>query len=476
MPIPFGLSQVNQAQGLSWGDVGSAEQDAVYFNGGQFIIDARNGLFFPGAAGITNLIDKGGQVFNVKAYGVKGNPSTDDSAAIQAAINAAGVNGGIVYFPPGTYFINAGLTISSPNVMLQGAGANTSVIIVGSVVMAAMLTCTATRQTIRDLQLSGNTFAVNCIQVGANASSHKIQNCRLVNSSGAPVSYTATDGSNSFTVIDGCSLEPNTPTTTVGVQFDSSAPASGNNRWLINSFAPGGIICDVAQVNELMMYGNMCSQIQFSSQSATKVQCNNNRITGQTVGSLGPGVSLMGNYSQFMNNMMSTGPITITNGATHWEVSGNRGMHVTDSNSTLASNTILDGYEDGTTTYVLPANVQVIGSNARIGYGTSAGGAITQQTNKSTGVTLNTPCGQITMNNAALNSATSVGFTLTNSVIAATDVVFVSIASAATANSYAVTVDAVAGGSCHIQLRNVSGGSLSEAVVLNFVVIKAVSS
>ena len=76
----------------------------------------------------------------------------------------------------------------------------------------------------------------------------------------------------------------------------------------------------------------------------------------------------------------------------------------------------------------------------------------------------------------SLVTATSVGFTLTNSQVAATDVVLASIKSGATADSYTVTVDAVGAGSCRISLRNISAGSLSEAVVINFAVIKAVAA
>jgi hypothetical protein len=111
-----------------------------------------------------------------------------------------------------------------------------------------------------------------------------------------------------------------------------------------------------------------------------------------------------------------------------------------------------------------------------IGYATGAGGTVTQATSKSTGVTLNKVCGAITMNAAALLATTSVGFTLTNSAIAASDVVVVAIKSGATADSYELAVDATAAGSCRISLRNVSLGSLSEAVVLSFIVIKAVTA
>jgi hypothetical protein len=115
-------------------------------------------------------------------------------------------------------------------------------------------------------------------------------------------------------------------------------------------------------------------------------------------------------------------------------------------------------------------------ASAGVGYRSGAGSTQTQSSNKSTGVTLNNVCGQITMASSALAATTSVSFTLTNSRIAATDVVIVNIASAATTNTYQLSVDAVAAGSCRIHLRNVSTTSRSEALVLNFAVIKAVAS
>lgn len=45
-------------------------------------------------------------VYNVKDYGAVGNGVTDDTTAIQAAVNAAGTPGGTVKFPPGTYLVS----------------------------------------------------------------------------------------------------------------------------------------------------------------------------------------------------------------------------------------------------------------------------------------------------------------------------------------------------------------------------------
>lgn len=112
-----------------------------------------------------------------------------------------------------------------------------------------------------------------------------------------------------------------------------------------------------------------------------------------------------------------------------------------------------------------------------VGYATGAGGVVTQLTSKATGVTLNKICGTITMDAATLTHQTPVAFTLTNSAIEATDVVAVSVKSGGTAGAYLVSAGAVAAGSCSITLFNCqTAGSLSEAVVLSFAVIKAVAA
>ncbi|MED5362915.1 MAG: hypothetical protein VX790_01910 [Bacteroidota bacterium] len=120
------------------------------------------------------------------------------------------------------------------------------------------------------------------------------------------------------------------------------------------------------------------------------------------------------------------------------------------------------------------ASIFEIGAGSLIG--PTDGGTVTQSTNKSTGVTLNTESGQITMNNAALADAAEVSFTVTNSKIAATDVVVACHGSAGTAGAYIVSANGIAAGSFKITVSNVSGGSLSEAIVINYVALKGASS
>ena len=111
----------------------------------------------------------------------------------------------------------------------------------------------------------------------------------------------------------------------------------------------------------------------------------------------------------------------------------------------------------------------------KAGYVTGEGGAVTQSTSKSTGVTLSKKCGQITMNAAALAANTTVTFTLTNTTIAATDIIVLNHVSGGTAGSYLLNAQA-GSGSASINVRNITSGSLSEAIVIGFAVIKAVTS
>ena len=115
---------------------------------------------------------------------------------------------------------------------------------------------------------------------------------------------------------------------------------------------------------------------------------------------------------------------------------------------------------------------QYLLSDEQIGYTAAAQGTVTQATDKSTAVTLNKPAGRITMNNASLATATNATFTLNNSFISANDTVILTISGGqATPGSYNVFANALAAGSVSISLRNISGGSLSEAVVINFAII-----
>lgn len=118
-------------------------------------------------------------------------------------------------------------------------------------------------------------------------------------------------------------------------------------------------------------------------------------------------------------------------------------------------------------------------ATAGVGYATGAGGAVTQATNRTTGVTINKVTGQITTNNASLGPELSAKFTVTNSTVAIGDVPLLAQQSGAVGVMTTVEVVAVAAGSFDISVMNgnaAAGVAETGAIIINFVVIKAVAA
>jgi hypothetical protein len=109
-------------------------------------------------------------------------------------------------------------------------------------------------------------------------------------------------------------------------------------------------------------------------------------------------------------------------------------------------------------------------SGDELGYTAEAQGTVTQLTDKATAVTLNRSMGRITTSNAALGATTSVTFTFNNSKLSPNDVIVLNV-NGGTTGAYNVYTSVLGSGSASITLRNITGGSLSEALVLNYAVI-----
>jgi hypothetical protein len=174
----------------------------------------------------------------------------------------------------------------------------------------------------------------------------------------------------------------------------------------------------------------------------------------------------------------------LTGANSRWVVSSET---TAESGSDAGSNFIINRYNDAGSYLGTPLLVNratgvsafeglAVTSSGGLGYGTGSGGAVTQLTSKATGVTLNKTNGSIVMNAAALGAGATTSFTLTNSTIAATDVVIVNNGGgAADPSQYDLRVKPGAG-NLVVWITNRSGGSLSEAYVINFAVIKAVTA
>ena len=141
--------------------------------------------------------------------------------------------------------------------------------------------------------------------------------------------------------------------------------------------------------------------------------------------------------------------------------------------SAVAQTTLMDIKTDGTIALYGQTTVNV---PAVLGYGTGAGGTVTQATSKSTAVTLNKPSGQITMHNEALAAGATVTFTFYNSMMGTADSMLIQ-ANAGTNQTRKYTVEhGLGAGGAYVHVTNVSASALSEAVVLNFAIIKGATS
>jgi hypothetical protein len=130
---------------------------------------------------------------------------------------------------------------------------------------------------------------------------------------------------------------------------------------------------------------------------------------------------------------------------------------------------------DGDTIRVVYTSEQGVGK-AEIGYVAGAGGAVTQITSASTGVTLNKPCGQITTVALSTAGAAEEVFTVTNSKVAATDVISVCISTYAGAGTPIVCAKNVQAGQFDVVITNLSANALNALLLLNFAVVKAVAA
>lgn len=133
--------------------------------------------------------------------------------------------------------------------------------------------------------------------------------------------------------------------------------------------------------------------------------------------------------------------------------------------------------DGATTTAAIAAKLDRTNSLATgaLGYatGSGAGSAVTQSGSKSNTVTINNVCGRITTDNASLAAGADADFPVNNSTVGANDVVIVNVVGGA---SYTAVCRSITGTGFIVRLTNISGGSLSEAVALNFFVLKGAVS
>ena len=262
------------------------------------------------------------------------------------------------------------------------------------------------------------------------------------------------------------------------------------NRFVVSNTSTA-ITSNVTITGNLSVTGNVLNNLSVSN----TVDAGNLITSGQILAAgnitgayfLGDGSHLDGIYSNYVFNGNSYMGFGTANGNANISIGTTSNVVVVASTGVRVVGTVsATGNITGgnVTTGILTLGSGIIGNvmatgyiktndGYGIGYATGAGGAVTQTSNKSTGVTLDKVCGEITMNNQNLNAASTVTFVLTNSTIEAADVMIINQTSAA--NSAGYTFNAICNtGNASITVRNVMASAASDAIVLRYALIKGV--
>lgn len=242
--------------------------------------------------------------YNVKDYGAKGDGATNDTAACQAAINAAAASGnGTVFFSAGTYILGSDLSVGS-NITILGAG----------------------RATI--LKAAANSIT-NCLN--ASGSSHVLISDLQIDGNKANVQQLATQ----YTKLNGIYLHNSDDITIVRCYI--------HDCYVSGIMANGG--CTNLIISDNRMMANYDNQIYIRAQDTTPYTvCSYGTITGNVCsGGSFSGIQILGSsyYSITGNTCYSNGPTAAqgdgigSEGASYLTITGNtcynngiQGIHI----------------------------------------------------------------------------------------------------------------------------------------------------
>lgn len=223
--------------------------------------------------GYWNLINTNDNTINVKIFGAKGNNSTDDTAAINAALVAAGILGGVTYFPSGIYKTSSDLSVPS-NVIIKGDGYSS---VISSSFGRGVHFNNVSRSGIRDIKIDmQNPASIGTIAVGIRQGSSYItvERVSIINASqyGILVGDTGTNGGGDGHIIKdnvvdmrGCLFTNIATNVPIGIEI---FPRKG----LTGYYADPGIIIDGNTV--IGQSGAMIAGIKTNSQKGARITNN----------------------------------------------------------------------------------------------------------------------------------------------------------------------------------------------------------
>jgi len=261
----------------------------------------------------------------------------------------------------------------------------------------------------------------------------------------------------------------------IDVNLSNSGVVAGSYTYptmSVDAYGRVTSIANAASVGTVTSIGLTTSGtgIQLSGGPITSAGNINIINTGVTRLSAGTGINLSGsNGNVTVSATLSGGTVTSVGvSSSQLVVSGSPVTTTGTMSIDLPTNLVITGNITGGN--LISYGSIKSNSTGGVGYANGAGGTITQTGSRTGGVTINKISGAITLISAA-GTATYQTFTVTNSTVAATDVIIVNQKSGT--DKYEVFVTNVDSTSFAITFAT-TGGTTTEQPVFNFAVIKAV--
>lgn len=214
--------------------------------------------------------------FNVLAYGAKADGVTDDTAAVQSAVNAAAVGGGTVFFPA-TCGITAPISVTTDNVGFLGVGGLSGLKTLAGFVGAAMIVCSGSstrRFSCSNMAFSGpsGTYSSNPaadgIQFQTDSTDNHLTDLEFRALNGWAINFQTPPGSSmGYAVISNCVSRAGK----AGFQFHSTTPATARSGGIVLT----NCVADNCQNGEAYLFDettdNVLSNCQGYSQTSASI-------------------------------------------------------------------------------------------------------------------------------------------------------------------------------------------------------------
>ena len=205
--VPGGQIWVNVSQDYKFVLTTSADvtiatyDDLMGINGTGLATNAVNVAYDPAGSGAvqTNVQAKLRETVSVKDFGAVGDGVADDTAAIQAALNAANT----VVFVEGTYLVNDQLDLSA-NQTLIGDG-NSKIVLQSGVTPYVLRGDAVHNFVMRDMTIEGNGISGNSTVYITNSTNVTIDNCKITKSGATALWFVSC----TFVKVENCTLSNN---------------------------------------------------------------------------------------------------------------------------------------------------------------------------------------------------------------------------------------------------------------------------